>query len=268
MTEPATRRQGEDRSPFKALLAAWSLVVVVLAAAGFSSRWNYFYNFGIQNLVYQVPLATLPVYAIQIIRDPANLLDLLRWTAMLIVPFEILRLLAAWAAGAIRERWQDRLRWAEEGSLEKVLARLVSPSDGLVVDALRAGLIVYVAFVVGGTAGTRDYWLNVVEATSRLPRVAAILPAGGSDATAKLPFVCDTRPLLERRARTEPPFVGDRAMIQYLSGGGGCSSAERSWRLLFRDDEFVYLFATVSSTSGRPDTLVLPDSGELTLVMR
>jgi hypothetical protein len=77
--------------------------------AEFSSRWNYYYNFGLQNLVLQTPLTALTVYAIEIIRDPDNLVALLRLAAMLLLPFEVLRFSSAWAADAIRERWEDRL---------------------------------------------------------------------------------------------------------------------------------------------------------------
>ena len=82
MTSPLA----EDHSPFKALLAAWSLVVVVLAVAGFSSRWNYYYNFGLQSLVFQVLVTSLPVYAIEIVRDPENLADLLRLAILCCFP--------------------------------------------------------------------------------------------------------------------------------------------------------------------------------------
>ena len=37
----------EVPTPFKALLAGWSLIVVVLSVAGYSFRWNYYYNFGL-----------------------------------------------------------------------------------------------------------------------------------------------------------------------------------------------------------------------------
>jgi hypothetical protein len=57
------------------------------------------------------------------------------------------------------------------------------------------------------------------------------MPAGKIDAkepAVRLPIFCDTRPLMERQPNVEPLFVGDSGMIRYLSGGAGCSSAERS----------------------------------------
>ena len=41
----------EVPAPFKALLSGWVLIVVVLSVAGYSFRWNYYYNFGLQSLV-------------------------------------------------------------------------------------------------------------------------------------------------------------------------------------------------------------------------
>ncbi len=266
MPESSPNPSAEDRSPFKALLAAWSLVVVVLGAAGFSDRWNYYYNFGLQNLVFQVPLASLPVHAIEIVRNPENLVDLLKWVFFLLVPFEILRIALGWAGGKARNSWENYTFRNHESSFG--LLPLFSPGSQLLVDAIRAGLIVYIAFYVGGLAGTRDYRANVVEQTSRLPKVAAIMVAGAADGEPRLPFICDTRPLLERRASVSPPFVGDPGIIRFLSGGAGCSSPERSWRLLFRDEKFVYLFASLPNFAVRPDTLVLPDDGKLILVMR
>ena len=65
----------------------------------------------------------------------------------------------------------------------------------------------------------------------------------------------------------DPIFVGDPGLLRFLRGGAGCSSAEPSWRLLLRDDKYAYLFATVPPNGGRPDTLVLPESDKLTLIM-
>lgn len=241
-------------------------MVVVLATAGFSSRWNYYYDFGLQDLVFQTPLTTLPIYAIEVIRRPDNLVDLIGVAALLLVPFELLRVAGTLLADAFASRLARRPRTA----LIAATLRTLGARGGLTVDAIRAGLIVLVAFIVGGIAGTRDYRTNVVESTSRLPRVTAILPdqPGAKEATPHLPFPCDTRPLADRPSTPDPPFVGDPGMVRYMRGGGACSSEGRSWRLLFRDDKFVYLFATIPDYTGRPDTVVLPNSDALTLVMR
>ena len=246
-------------SPFKALLAAWSLVVVVLAVAGFSSRWNYYYNFGLQNLVLQTPLTTLPIYAIEIIRNPENIVSLLYLIIQLLLPFQIL---------LVTMRWVARSRWRSVSSAGAFVTQLLALNSPLVVDVIRAGLIVYIAFTVGGIAGWRDFLVNAVENTSPLPKVAVMLLRGQADETAtRLPLTCDTRPLSERSPTDDPAFFGDAAMIQTLSALA-CSSHSRTWRLLFRDDKFIYLFTTIPpNTSDRPGTLVLPNNDRITLFM-
>jgi hypothetical protein len=258
----------EDRSPFKALLAAWSLVVVVLTTAGFSSRWNYYYHFGLQNLVLEAPLTSLPAHAFEIIRCPEilwNLLNLFRLTVILLVPFEILRFVATMAVDAIRERWKDRSAWRGKSRVGKIVTRLLTRHSGLVIDAIRAGIIVYIAFYVGESAANRRYWVNVVEGTSELPKITAIVHAGQSDAKGTavlLPFTCE-------KSSDSPHFIRDPEIVRLLSAGVGCSSTDRSWRLLFRDDKFVYLFATLPGKDCRhPETLVLPSSNELILAMQ
>lgn len=62
----------EVPAPFEALLSGWSLIVIVISVAGYSFRWNYYYNFGLQSLVLSAPLESLPVYAIEIVRIPPN----------------------------------------------------------------------------------------------------------------------------------------------------------------------------------------------------
>jgi hypothetical protein len=123
--------------------------------------------------------------------------------------------------------------------------------------------IVPVAFRAGGIAGSRDYLVNVVETTSRLPRVTAI--ANTAEAVA-FPIACDTRPLLDRTPRAAPAFVGDPQTV--LISAIACSSDTQSWRLLYRDDKFVYLFLTVTQFGRRPETLVIPNGDRLTLVLQ
>src|SRR5882672_9334423 len=93
MSEPV----GQDAiaavaSPFKALIAAWSLIVVVLSVAGYSYRWNYYYNFGLQSLVFGASLQSLPVYAIEIVRNPAALVHLIAVALTYLLPFQLLLL--------------------------------------------------------------------------------------------------------------------------------------------------------------------------------
>ena len=270
MTTMATRTSPDESNeaqsgvkPFAGLLAPSSFAFAVLVVAGFSLRWSYYYNFGLQSIVLQAPIASLPVSAIEILRSPEHI-GVLVWLAVkFLVPFQAVLF-------AVR---------AARRSSRKRIARAVALVDGalmtdspLVVETIRVCLIVYVAFAAGNEAGTGDYFHNVVETTSKLPRVTAVLQRGGSDIGKTgniLPIVCDTRPPLERTSTSDPPFIGAPEAIQLLRGGDACSSAERSWRLLYRDDKFIYLFLTVPTELGiRPPTLILPNSDNLTLIIQ
>lgn len=243
--------------PFKALIAGWSLAVVVLAVAGFSLRWTYYYNFGLYSLVLDAPLERLPVYAIEILRSRESLADLAWLATTRLLPFHI----ALMALALARQSTYRGLRVAAE-----LTARITALDKALVVDTITAGIIITIAFVAGGNAGYRTYNANVVEGTSRLPRVTVIALA--DDAAAQLPITCDLARLTERTSPTKRPFIGDPHMVDLMSGGAGCSSETRRWRLLLRDDEHIYLFATVSDIGRRPETLVLPTSDKVAILLQ
>ena len=71
-------------APFKALFLGWSLIVIVISVSGYSFRWNYYYNFGLQGLVLSAPLESLPVYAIEIARNPRLKYPAGRWITLLL----------------------------------------------------------------------------------------------------------------------------------------------------------------------------------------
>jgi hypothetical protein len=242
-------------APFRALIAGWSLIIVVLSVAGYSFRWTYYYNFGLQSLVLAAPLASLPVYSIEILRSWESLIDLIRLAIVYLVPLQV-ALLAL-------KRGRDS-GYASVRTGTRLILRLLAIDNSFVVQAIVAALIIFIAFRVGGEAGYRNYRNNVVEKTSRLPRVTAIAPAG----SAVLSIPCDKRLLKERESSVPPPFVGDSDVPAQLGAGKACSSDERSWRLLLRDDKFIYLFATVPDAAQRPETLVLPNNDNITLVFR
>jgi hypothetical protein len=144
----------------------------------------------------------------------------------------------------------------------RAIMRIVALDNRLLTEAIAAGLVMLIAFRAGGDAGYRAYQANVLESTSNLPRVTAIVHSGDAPA----PIVCDTRTFKD----PQPPrrFVGDARVLDSLLAGAACSMEGRSWRLLLRDERFVYLFATVTDARLRPQTLVLPDGGDLTLVLQ
>jgi hypothetical protein len=243
--------------PFKALIAGWSLIVVILSVAGYSYRWNYYYNFGLQSLVLAAPLENLPAYAIEILRNRRFLIDLLRLGLIYLLPFHVVVL----TLNRAREIRNARVRQAVQ-----LVARVLALDNRLVLDAATAGLLILVAFRAGGDAGYRSYLINVVESTSNLAKVTAI---GRPDSTESLlPIACDTRTIKDEGSLRPPPFLGDPDVVSSLIAGRACSTETWSWRLLLRDEKYVYVFATVQDSTQRPQTLVLPHSEALTLVFQ
>jgi hypothetical protein len=242
--------------PFKALIAGWSLAVAVLSVAGFSLRWNYYYNFGLHSLVLEAPLARLPVYAIEILRSRESIIDLLRLAVIWLLPFHLVLLAITQA------RLSSYMGLRAAAALG---ARVLGLDNPLLVDAVTAGIIIAIAFEAGGNAGYRDYKINVAQATSKLPRVTAV--ALTDEASARWPMACDTRPLKDRGPPSTLGFIGSPQTRDFMTAGAGCSSEARSWRLLLRDERFIYLFATVSDGQRRPETLVLPANENVALVL-
>ena len=245
---------------FTALIAASSIFVVALAVAGFSLRWSYYYNFGLQNIISDAPLSSLAVSAVEILRTPESIYDLILLALVVLIPFQLLLGLVRWLSHSPHRA----IRRAAD-----IAATFLGLNNALFTDVILAGLVVFVAFRAGAIAGSRDYLNNVDESKSRLPRVTAIASIGeeGGKAAA-LPINCDTRPLLERTPTAAPAFIGDAQTVTRLKGAIACSSETRSWRLLHRDEKFVYLFLTVSGPGKNPETLIIPNSDRLTLVLQ
>jgi len=64
----------EKAQPFSALNKASSLIVAILYLAGFSFRWGYYYNFGVQHLVLNLSFQSILTASMEMIRLPRNLL--------------------------------------------------------------------------------------------------------------------------------------------------------------------------------------------------
>jgi hypothetical protein len=247
-------------TPFKALLAASSLFAVVLGIAGFSLRWNYYYNFGLQDIVIEAPLSSLAVSSIEIIRSPENVATLLLMIVEFLLPLQLILIALRRLARADSPRVRR--------SVEAVMQFTGLGSD-LFVDVVRAGLILFVAFRTGAVAGSRDYLTNVVESTSRLARVTVIAPpAEAPGKPGALLVTCDPNVLLSTPQKATPSFVGSSNALDRLNGGAACSTGAQSWRLLYRDEKYVYIFLTVEQAGRRPDMLALPRGEGLALVLQ
>jgi hypothetical protein len=238
--------------PFKALIAAWTFVAVAISVAGFSQRWAYFYNFGLQDLALAAPLSSLPVFAVQALRDSQNLGTCLLMILEFLLPLQIAEI----GIQALRV-WRERSRAAKMVFSGVAALGLTNP---LVLDSIRAALVVYIAFVVGGIAGYRDYLFNVSEVTSRLPHVTLV----GRQGENGLPWECGSS---NGKSGAGKFFIGSPLTVRRMEMSATCSPDWSTWRLLYRDDHFIYVFNTVQDLRSRPDTLVVPTESRAVIIL-
>src|SRR5262245_51787198 len=85
----------EPRSAFSALIGASSIVVAVLYATGFAFKWAYFYNFGVQYIVYTQSVSAIVISAIELVRQPRYIALILLYV---VVPLIVLNA----SVGAVR----------------------------------------------------------------------------------------------------------------------------------------------------------------------
>jgi hypothetical protein len=238
----------EQIAPFASLLAVSSLVLALLLVAGFSYRWTYFYNFGLRDLALQVPAQSIAINALELIRTPR---DAVVTFSIVVLPFVALNV-----ALFLLVRYLPRS------------ARSLGLENRLVSDSLRAIVLIYSAYWAGSQSGWEKFKAHVVESASNtLPTVTAVLTAGSPDNA--LPFSCkpgdwDTT---ENTPKALPSLIGAPNALRELREGLACNTPNsRSWRMLYRDEKFVYLFAT-GSGAGRPLTVVLPNTDRVVLIL-
>jgi hypothetical protein len=136
----------------------------------------------------------------------------------------------------------------------------------LVRIALAAFLLVYAAAYAGTLAGSHAYRALAIESNNALPRVTVIFSGE------EVPVICEQRSGLampSADAKKPDALIGSPYALAELRGGRACNlPGQSSWRLLYRDDKFAYLFQTVrSADAGRPLTLVVPLSEKIMLIL-
>jgi hypothetical protein len=245
----------EKVNPFAALIGVSSLLAALLYVAGFSYRWSYFYNFGVQHLVYKLGFQSFLITALELIRTPRNIVLVL---LAIVVPVLVLNLLIAGVAKAADSNKRSLRRAA-------IPFGSIGLQSQLVIDLLRAAVIVYATYRVASWMGYEAFQSHIRnDPRHPLPAVTAVFDAGGEGS--RLSLACGGS------AATLPPFVGDAKRLRELQTfHRTCNSGKITWRLLYRDDEAIYLFAAEPAenvASGkRPLTLVLPNRGTVSLVM-
>ena len=258
--EPSPDRQDHGSpAPFSALLASGSVVVAVLLVAGFSYRWAYYYNFGLQDLAIGAPVQSIAMSALELVRRPDDALATFLIVAVPMVVFGA-------AVGAGRAFLARRQSSSGSGLLRKGIAGLLETP--LIIDVARATLLMYAAYWAGSSAGVHKFKEHAVESASNaLPRVT--LPIAANPPSPGAPFGC--RPVDWQQPQTpvqaQATVVGSAGPLVALSEGLSCNvPGQRSWRLLHRDEHFIYVFATGLGVA-RPTTLVIPQSDARFIVL-
>ncbi len=240
-----------DRAqPFKALLASSSLIVALLYLAGFAFRWSYYYNFGVPHLAFNLNLQAILTVSMEMIKRPLNLAV----TGLFLGGSLVVVNLLTSAARRIA-------RWQNPGKLLKPLAiaaRIVGAENPLVTDCVRAFVVFYVVYMLSSQMGYMQFRKHIVNSKENtLPVVTAIVQ-GDQD----LALACGK----EWKASTN--FIGNGKLAQEIQEyHRNCTSETTVWRLLYRDDKSIYLFASEAEAKGRPLTIVLPNTDKVILVM-
>ncbi|HUR32768.1 MAG TPA: hypothetical protein VM032_03180 [Vicinamibacterales bacterium] len=243
--------QSKSDNPFAALIAASWIIVAVLYVAGFSYRWSYYYNFGVQHLVLQQSVQSFLVAALELVRQPQSAALTLLYVIVPLVLLNVVIAALAHLAGRSPRRGPRRLGDAVMDSF--------SGGSPFVRDALRAIVLLYGCFAVSSEIGADAFRRDVVDsAFNPLPRVTLVSPRAADASPA--PLACGSTDLQHVNV------IGDATGLAGVQDSLlTCNSPTRTWRLLYRDDKFVYVFASQPAEileGARPLTLVIPnDSG-------
>jgi hypothetical protein len=246
----------EKAQPFGALIKASSLIVAVLYLAGFSFRWGYYYNFGVQHLVFNLSFQSILTASMEMIRLPRNLLIT---TLSLVGTLLLLNL----AISALQRAGQSN----RPGALRKAVAtvaKTLGMENPLVTDSVRAVLIFYLVYMLSSQMGYAQFRKQVVNSRENtLPVVTAIIQG---EANQDIALACG------KEWKGLPNLIGDAKLIRNIHDyHRTCSLEGTVWRLLYRDEKSIYLFASEAEKKaeekGTPLTIVLPNTEKTFLVM-
>lgn len=247
----------ENRNPFGALLGVSTLIAALLYVAGFTFRWSYYYNFGVQHLVFTLNFQSFLITAMELIRRPENFfIALFALLLPLLVINGLLRMLHRAAFESTNNGWLQKTA--------KSLTTLLALDSPLVIDAIRAVVLFYMTFMLSAQIGYARYQEHLVnDINNPLPAVSLVFEGreDGKDLT------------LQCGADSDAPVrvIGDIKKINTIRDAyRTCNSPEITWRLLHRDSDSIYLFASRPAglqKGKRPLTLIVPNDGQTYLVM-
>jgi len=243
--------QGKSQ-PFSALIGALSLVAALLYVAGFAFRWNYYFNFGVQHLVFNLSFQSTLTASMDMIKKPLNLM----LTAVTLTGTILIVNLGI--AGM-----KKVARWDSENLVRKTASAAVRGlgiERDLVTDSIRAAAIFYAVYMLSSQMGYWQFQEHVKNTSgNKLPVVTAVIETEDKQ---NISLACG------KHWDELPSLIGDAKLLQSLRDyHRTCSLDNTVWRLLYRDDKSIYLFASQSDDKVRPLTIVLPNSDKVFLVM-
>jgi len=249
------KKRIEKSNPFGALIAVSSLIAALLYVAGFSYRWAYFYNFGVQHIVFKLNVQSFLITAIELIRDPAHLLVSVPVIIIsLILINTVIRFITDTAGSPDR-----RL-----GRAAAVISRTFGLENSLVIDAVRAATILYATYMLSSHVGYTTFQKHIVNSPENsLPAVTAIIEKAEGDREITLNCGAEQQESLQ--------LIGDSKKVRIIQDAfRTCNTKTRKWRLLYRDDKSIYLFASEPAEhikGKRPLTVILPNTERTYLIM-
>ncbi len=248
----------EKALPFAALLGVSSLLAALLYLGGFAYRWSYFYNFGVQHIVFRLGAQSFLIASFEVARSSAGQLHLVLWVLLPIVAFNAL-------LAGFRRLADGEGRGARAAAFTLRGSGLSSP---LTVDLVRAAILLFGTYAVASTAGYQTFRAHAADGPANpLPAVTILL-----DDAAKLGPLRVLACGAIDAAPAPLSFIGDgdrlRALMRDLRTCGGPDS-RWTWRLLYRDDQEVFVFAATAADlkagDVRPLTLAVPANPPLIL---
>jgi hypothetical protein len=247
-------------APFATLLATGSLVLAVLLVAGFSYRWAYYYNFGLKDLAIQAPVQSIAISALELIRTPSE-----AWRSLLIVgvPMAVLSLLIS-LIQRLTSRYQTVMKhWPWSALISMVI------ENQLVIDIVRAIVLIYAAFWAGSEAGYQKFMVHIIESPANtLPTVTVVISDKAADRPSAISCTQADWSASPLKQLPSTPIVGSSSTIKAFREGLGCNvRGYRTWRLLYRDEKFTYLFVTGKGVA-RPTTLILQSGDPYLLILQ
>jgi hypothetical protein len=139
------------------------------------------------------------------------------------------------------------------GALRNAVAtatKTLGMENPLVTDSIRAVVIFYLVYMLSSQMGYAQFRKHVVNSRENtLPVVTAIIQG---EANQDIALACGK----------------DAKLIKNIQDyHRTCSLEGTVWRLLYRDEKSIYLFASEAEEKGRPLTIILPNTDKTFLVM-